>query len=103
MSELTGELFASMDGCVRRASGRTKHAARTRMAIVREEAVDTSISPRVSALRPSKTMAITDQAMALRQAGVPVIGLAAGEPDFDTPPAIAEVRGAISPRYNFLQ
>ncbi|ONM36056.1 glutamate-oxaloacetate transaminase4 [Zea mays] len=61
------------------------------MAIVREEAVDTSISPRVSALRPSKTMAITDQAMALRQAGVPVIGLAAGEPDFDTPPAIAEI------------
>ncbi|CAD6228949.1 unnamed protein product [Miscanthus lutarioriparius] len=73
-----------------RACGRTKHAARARMAVVRAEAVDTSISPRVSALRPSKTMAITDQAMALRQAGVPVIGLAAGEPDFDTPPAIAE-------------
>jgi hypothetical protein len=36
-------------------------------------------------------MAITDQASALRQAGVPVIGLAAGEPDFDTPAAIAEV------------
>jgi aspartate/methionine/tyrosine aminotransferase len=37
-------------------------------------------------------MAITDQATALRQAGVPVIGLAAGEPDFDTPAVIAEVR-----------
>ena len=61
------------------------------MAAVRAEAVDTSISPRVSALRPSKTMAITDQASALRQAGVPVIGLAAGEPDFDTPAPIAEV------------
>jgi len=36
-------------------------------------------------------MAITDQATALRQAGVPVIGLAAGEPDFDTPTVIAEV------------
>ncbi|XP_066307534.1 bifunctional aspartate aminotransferase and glutamate/aspartate-prephenate aminotransferase-like [Miscanthus floridulus] len=72
------------------ACGRTKHAARARMAVVRAEAVDTSISPRVSALRPSKTMAITDQATALRQAGVPVIGLAAGEPDFDTPRAIAE-------------
>jgi len=70
------------------------------MAVVRAEAVDTSISPRVSALRPSKTMAITDQAMALRQAGVPVIGLAAGEPDFDTPPAIAEVRATCT---NFLQ
>ncbi|XP_047095083.1 bifunctional aspartate aminotransferase and glutamate/aspartate-prephenate aminotransferase-like isoform X2 [Lolium rigidum] len=63
---------------------------KVRMAAVRAEAVDTSISPRVSALRPSKTMAITDQASALRQAGVPVIGLAAGEPDFDTPAAIAE-------------
>ena len=62
------------------------------MVTVRAEAIDTTISPRVSALRPSKTMAITDQATALRQAGVPVIGLAAGEPDFDTPAVIAEVR-----------
>ncbi|TVU36347.1 hypothetical protein EJB05_18279, partial [Eragrostis curvula] len=69
---------------------RRRPEARVRMASVRAQAVDTSISPRVSALRPSKTMAITDQATALRQAGVPVIGLAAGEPDFDTPPAIAE-------------
>lgn len=49
-----------------------------------------SVSPRVNSLKPSKTMAITDQATALRQAGVPVIGLAAGEPDFDTPAPIAE-------------
>ncbi|XP_020087723.1 bifunctional aspartate aminotransferase and glutamate/aspartate-prephenate aminotransferase-like [Ananas comosus] len=35
-------------------------------------------------------MAITDHATALVQAGVPVIRLAAGEPDFDTPAAIAE-------------
>uniref|UniRef100_A0A0A9BB81 Aspartate aminotransferase n=1 Tax=Arundo donax TaxID=35708 RepID=A0A0A9BB81_ARUDO len=74
-----------------RACGR-RVAARARMAVVRAEAVDASISPRVSALRPSKTMAITDQATALRQAGVPVIGLAAGEPDFDTPSAIAKLR-----------
>lgn len=52
--------------------------------------VDPTVSPRVTSLKPSKTMAITDQATALRQAGVPVIGLAAGEPDFDTPAAIAE-------------
>jgi hypothetical protein len=36
-------------------------------------------------------VAITDQATALVQAGVPVIRLAAGEPDFDTPVVIAEV------------
>ncbi|XP_072992722.1 bifunctional aspartate aminotransferase and glutamate/aspartate-prephenate aminotransferase isoform X1 [Typha latifolia] len=52
--------------------------------------VDVSICPRVNAVKPSKTMAITDQATALVQAGVPVIRLAAGEPDFDTPTAIAE-------------
>lgn len=50
-----------------------------------------SLSPRVNAVKPSKTVAITDQATALVQAGVPVIRLAAGEPDFDTPAVIAEV------------
>ena len=53
--------------------------------------VDISLSPRVNSVKPSKTVAITDQATALAQAGVPVIRLAAGEPDFDTPAVIAEV------------
>ncbi|KAJ8543714.1 hypothetical protein K7X08_025332 [Anisodus acutangulus] len=52
--------------------------------------VDSSLSPRVNSVKPSKTVAITDQATALVQAGVPVIRLAAGEPDFDTPAPIAE-------------
>lgn len=53
--------------------------------------LDISLSPRVNSIKPSKTVAITDQATALVQAGVPVIRLAAGEPDFDTPAVIAEV------------
>lgn len=53
--------------------------------------IDISLSPRVNSVKPSKTVAITDQATALVQAGVPVIRLAAGEPDFDTPAVIAEV------------
>lgn len=53
--------------------------------------VDISLSQRVNAVRPSKTMAISDHATAMLQAGVPVIRLAAGEPDFDTPAVIAEV------------
>lgn len=53
--------------------------------------LDLSLSPRVNSVKPSKTVAITDQATALVQAGIPVIRLAAGEPDFDTPAAIAEV------------
>ncbi|KAG2716577.1 hypothetical protein I3760_03G132800 [Carya illinoinensis] len=52
--------------------------------------VDISLSPRVNSVKPSKTVAITDQATALALAGVPVIRLAAGEPDFDTPAPIAE-------------
>lgn len=56
-----------------------------------EMQLDISLSPRVNAVKPSKTVAITDQATALVQAGVPVIRLAAGEPDFDTPVVIAEV------------
>ncbi|KAG6717367.1 hypothetical protein I3842_04G095400 [Carya illinoinensis] len=52
--------------------------------------LDISLSPRVNSVKPSKTVAITDQATALVQAGVPVIRLAAGEPDFDTPVPIAE-------------
>ncbi|KAG5241772.1 bifunctional aspartate aminotransferase and glutamate/aspartate-prephenate [Salix suchowensis] len=55
-----------------------------------EMQLDFSLSPRVNAVKPSKTVAITDQATALAQAGVPVIRLAAGEPDFDTPAVIAE-------------
>ncbi|WVZ06719.1 hypothetical protein V8G54_020065 [Vigna mungo] len=55
-----------------------------------EVEVDVSLSHRVNAVKPSKTMAISDHAAALLQAGVPVIRLAAGEPDFDTPTVIAE-------------
>ncbi|KAG8373339.1 hypothetical protein BUALT_Bualt11G0013900 [Buddleja alternifolia] len=47
--------------------------------------VDISLSPRVNTLKCSKTVAIIDQAAALAQAGVPVIRLATGESDFDTP------------------
>ncbi|KAG5534192.1 hypothetical protein RHGRI_022358 [Rhododendron griersonianum] len=58
--------------------------------VVRAMEVDISLSPRVNSVKPSKTVAISDQATALVQAGVPVIRLAAGEPDFDTPTVIAE-------------
>ncbi|ONK73618.1 uncharacterized protein A4U43_C04F33500 [Asparagus officinalis] len=69
-----------------------KRRALASRAVIRSEVKmeDPSVSPRVSSLKPSKTMAITDQATALVQAGVPVIGLAAGEPDFNTPGSISE-------------
>ncbi len=41
-------------------------------------------------IKPSPTIAMTDKARALKQAGMDVIGLAAGEPDFDTPDNIKQ-------------
>ncbi|THG23909.1 hypothetical protein TEA_016726 [Camellia sinensis var. sinensis] len=52
--------------------------------------VDISVSPRVNSVKPSTTLAISDQAAALVQAGVPVIRLTIGESDFNTPAVIAE-------------
>src|SRR3954462_10075601 len=44
----------------------------------------------LSRIKPSATMAVTDKARALKAAGRDVIGLGAGEPDFDTPDNIKE-------------
>ncbi|MDC9729929.1 MAG: pyridoxal phosphate-dependent aminotransferase [Methyloprofundus sp.] len=43
------------------------------------------LSNRLSAVKPSPTLAITARAAELRAAGKDIIGLGAGEPDFDTP------------------
>jgi aspartate aminotransferase len=48
------------------------------------------LSSRVHAVKPSPTLAITARAAELRAAGKDVIGLGAGEPDFDTPEHIKE-------------
>src|SRR5215470_7941674 len=44
----------------------------------------------VTRIKPSATIAVTDKARALKQAGRDVIGLGAGEPDFDTPANIKQ-------------
>ena len=43
-----------------------------------------NLSNRVHAIKESPTIAVTDKARRLREAGRDVIGLGAGEPDFDT-------------------
>ncbi len=43
------------------------------------------LSNRVNAVKPSPTLAITARAAEMRAAGKDIIGLGAGEPDFDTP------------------
>jgi len=46
------------------------------------------LSDRLSAVKPSPTLAITARAAEMRAAGKDIIGLGAGEPDFDTPEPI---------------
>ncbi|QNG61471.1 pyridoxal phosphate-dependent aminotransferase [Metabacillus idriensis] len=48
------------------------------------------LADRVSALTPSSTLAITAKAKELKAAGHDVIGLGAGEPDFNTPQFIID-------------
>ena len=52
--------------------------------------MNSKLSHRVQAVKPSPTLAITARAAALRAAGEDVIGLGAGEPDFDTPDHIKQ-------------
>ena len=51
---------------------------------------DISLSNRVQRVKPSPTLAVTARAAELRAAGQDIIGLGAGEPDFDTPDHIKE-------------
>ena len=44
-----------------------------------------TLSNRVQSVKPSPTLAITARAAQMRAAGKDIIGLGAGEPDFDTP------------------
>jgi aspartate aminotransferase len=48
------------------------------------------LADRLSRIKPSATIAVTDKARALKASGRDVIGLGAGEPDFDTPENIKE-------------
>lgn len=48
------------------------------------------IAARLANIKPSPTIAVTNKARELKAAGKDVIGLGAGEPDFDTPDNIKE-------------
>ncbi|MDP1634191.1 MAG: pyridoxal phosphate-dependent aminotransferase, partial [Gallionellaceae bacterium] len=56
-----------------------------------------SLSKRVQAIKPSPTLAVTARAAKLKAEGKDIIGLGAGEPDFDTPQHIKDAAiGAIN-------
>src|SRR5689334_5484026 len=48
------------------------------------------LAEQLKRIKPSATIAVTDKARALKLAGRNVIGLGAGEPDFDTPDNIKQ-------------
>jgi aspartate aminotransferase len=64
----------------------------------------TLLAQSLNRIKPSATIAVTDKARALKAAGRDVIGLGAGEPDFDTPEnikraAIAAIEGGKAAKY----
>lgn len=52
--------------------------------------VEIQLSKRVQSIKPSPTLAVTAHAQELKAQGKDVIGLGAGEPDFDTPAHIKQ-------------
>ena len=52
--------------------------------------MDLKLSDRIQNIKPSPTLAVTNRAAELRAAGKDIIGLGAGEPDFDTPKHIKD-------------
>jgi aspartate aminotransferase len=55
-----------------------------------ETALNLQLSTRVQSIKPSPTLAVSNRAAELRAAGQDIIGLGAGEPDFDTPQHIKD-------------
>ncbi len=53
------------------------------MALTRSRSL--RLSDRVTALKPSATLAVTARVKALRDTGIDIVGFGVGEPDFDTP------------------
>ncbi|MGI9302977.1 MAG: aminotransferase class I/II-fold pyridoxal phosphate-dependent enzyme, partial [Gammaproteobacteria bacterium] len=52
--------------------------------------MEIKLASRVKAIKPSPTIAVTELAGKLRAEGRDIIGLGAGEPDFDTPEHIKQ-------------
>lgn len=52
--------------------------------------MEVTLSDRVNRIKPSPTLAVTNRAAELQAEGKDIIGLGAGEPDFDTPEHIKE-------------
>lgn len=58
--------------------------------LIEDKILDLQLSDRVNNIKPSPTLAVTNRAAELRAEGKDIIGLGAGEPDFDTPQHIKD-------------
>jgi aspartate aminotransferase len=56
--------------------------------------INIQLADAVAKLRPSQTIAVTQRPRELKAAGLDMISLATGAPDFDTPDQIIVSRGA---------
>jgi aspartate aminotransferase len=61
-----------------------------KLSIFRATQLKYRLSKRVNAIKPSPTLAVTNLASQLKAQGRDIIGLGAGEPDFDTPQHIKQ-------------
>ena len=52
--------------------------------------MEIQLTDRIKRIKPSPTLAVTQRANELKAAGRDIVGLGAGEPDFDTPEHIKE-------------
>ena len=76
---------------LRQSAGRSSFRAAYRVSVLQLWRSPVSIiAHRMLAIKPSPTMAVTAKAAELKASGVDVIGLGAGEPDFDTPQHIKD-------------
>jgi aspartate aminotransferase len=79
----------SLDECIKFCDLPPPHWAYTTLEIDLSDAIlepsMAFIADSLKRIKPSPTIAVTDKARALKAAGRNVIGLGAGEPDFDTP------------------
>src|SRR5688572_31835598 len=73
----------------RRSGNRVRRRRETMMAAPSEHPMS-FLAEGLSRVKPSATIAVTQKARELKDAGRDVIGLGAGEPDFDTPDNIKE-------------
>ena len=59
----------------------------------------TQVSQALGRIQPSATMAMSGRVTELKAQGIDIIGLSAGEPDFDTPDFVKEAAIKAIPRW----